>query len=361
MSCINKYDFSYFDRIGQKHTLSVDCGHCVNCMIKKQSALEFLAKKELLSKYLNNQGASFVTLTYDDTHLPKNELGLVTLKRRDVQLFIKKMRRNMEYHNKKIPFKYIYCGELGSEGARPHYHIIFIGLTEYQVKQYTKKLWDKGLCDIGVLAQGGIRYVLKYMTKALPPKDVKELRENLNVQNPFVYHSVGLGKEWILQNMDKIVEDGFSFNINGKKQLFPKYIMRFVSAHTGIDYIPYVKKFIKEEVLSLAKARHISYQQYDFENSYIRYKTNIAVMRQKGIPVTDETLSKKWVKPNHSLDRCINVENLVGKALSIASKNIEISLEDKEKHKIFGCRNFDGSINWDKYFNICDIRNTIPF
>lgn len=314
MSCINPYSLSYFNRVGQKFNLDVDCGHCLNCMIKKQSALEFLCKKELLTKYRNNQGASFVTLTYDDAHLPYNDDGLVTLRRKDVQLFIKNMRRQMEYHKCKIPFKYIYTGELGDDSARPHYHIVFIGLTEFQVKKYTRKLWKHGLCDVGVLGQGGIRYVLKYMTKALPPKDVKTLREELNVENPFVYHSIGMGKQWIIENMEKIVEDEFTFNFNGKKQLFPKYIMRFVSAHTGVSYIPYVKKFLQKEVMPLVDISGKTFNQYQFENSYIRYKTNIACLRSKNIAVTDETLTKKWVKPNHSHDRMPKVQKLVNEA-----------------------------------------------
>lgn len=313
MSCINPYPLTTFSRYGVRINIDIDCRHCLNCMIKRQQQVEFLAKKELNTCYRSGRSASFVTLTYDDSHLPTNEDGLVTLRRSDVQKFMKNMRRQMEYYNEKKEFKYLYCGEYGDGSHstsrsgvsthRPHYHIVFIGLGPVDIKKYTRKLWQHGLCDIGPLGQGGIRYLCKYMTKACPDKDVKTFREIMNVQNPFFYHSIGLGKQWIIENMDKIVEDGFTFNIAGKRQLFPKYIMQFVAWHTNTNYIKYVKEFLANEVVPKAKVKGISYSQYDFENSYVKYKTMVACLRSQNKPVNDITLSKHWVKPVHNIDR----------------------------------------------------------
>lgn len=302
MSCINPLQLSIKSN-GRRKNIEVPCGHCLNCMVKKQSSLEFLCKKELNENYRKGYGASFVTLTYDDSHLPINDLGFMTLRRSDVQKFIKNMRRQMEYYNCYRHFKYIYCGELGDSTSRPHYHLIFIGLSDSEVKKYTRKLWKYGLCDVGSLGAGGIRYVLKYMTKALPSKNVKKLRENCHVENPFVYHSIGMGKNWIINNLQKIVDEGFTFNINGKIQLFPKYVMQFVSNHTGVDYHRYVTEYLQKYENNKAKAKGISFSQHDFENSYISYKNKVYALRSKNMPVDDITLNKAWVKPNHSIDR----------------------------------------------------------
>ena len=35
------------------------------------------------------------------------------------------------------------------------------------------------------------------MQKALPEPAIRDLRKDLDVENPFFYHSIGLGKEWI--------------------------------------------------------------------------------------------------------------------------------------------------------------------
>lgn len=326
MGCINPIQMQIKDKMNRRRNIEISCGHCLNCLIKKQSQIEFLSKKELLETYKKGLSASFVTLTYDDNHLPINEKGFLTLKRKDVQNFIKNMRRQMEYHNCIIPFKYIYCGEYGDgthsttktgvSTCRPHYHLVFFGLGPETIKKYTRKLWKNGLCDIGCLSAGGIRYLCKYMTKSTPDKNVKKLREIANVQNPFFYHSIGLGKDWILKNMDKIVEDEFTFNLNGKRYLFPKYVIQFVAVHKNINYLPYVRKFIiKSENYQRAISKNIKFSVYDYETSFLRYKEKVANLKANGKPIDDFTLSKAFVRPKHSWDRIPHIEKLADLAL----------------------------------------------
>lgn len=315
MSCINPLGFRVKNKLGYTQNIEVPCGHCLNCMIKKQSQIEFLAKKELLENYKKGKSASFVTLTYDDNHLPINEEGFLTLRRKDVQDFLKRMRRNMEYHNRKKEFKILYCGEYGDGShsttktgvstCRPHYHLVFIGLSPNEVKFYTRKLWRAGLCDIGPLGAGGIRYLCKYMTKAIPDKDVKQMREVAKVQNPFFYHSVGLAKEWIDKNLDKIVENNFCFNLNGKISPFPKYICQYVSFHTGTPYKPAIINFLAKQVMPVAKAQNKNLHDFTLENSLITYQYKVAALRSQNKPINDLTMSKHWVKPKSVNDRVI--------------------------------------------------------
>lgn len=357
MSCINPLT------ITQKNSrfirsFEVPCGHCLNCLIKKQSQLTFLAQRELLDRYKKNQSASFVTLTYDDNHLPFNDIGFVTLRKKDVQNFLKNVRRNMEYHNVSKPFKVLYCGEYGDGShstsktgvstCRPHYHIAFIGLSPEEIKVFTRKLWKNGLCDVGPLTSGGLRYICKYMTKACPDKEVKAIREAAEVENPFICHSIGLGKTWIERNMQKIVDDEFCFNINGKKYMFPKYVMQFVSNHTGIDYHPFVTKFLYNERLPLAKVNNMTYSQYDFEDSFIKYKYKVAALRSQGKPINDLTLSKKWCKPHSSHDR-----SLVELACKLG-KCDKTFIENKKsipRKRFWDIKNnsWNNGVDWDLY------------
>lgn len=282
-------------------------------MVKRQQQLIFLANKELNTVYRSGRSAAFVTLTYDDNHLPVNENGFYTLRRKDVQDFLKNLRRQQDYYHEKIPFKVMYTGEYGDGSHsttktgisthRPHYHLVFLGLSSAQVRKYTRKLWKHGLCDIGELSQGGLRYITKYMQKALPEPAIRDLRKDLDVENPFFYHSIGLGKEWIDENMDKIVEDGFTFNINGKKCLYPANIMRYVAWHMNCNYIEYVKDFMRKEKFYKYVKQGINYSQHDFEKSYIEYKMKVNNLRMKNKPVDDITLSKHWVRPYHYPDR----------------------------------------------------------
>lgn len=270
-------------------SMEVPCGRCLPCRIAKQSSLIFLAQKELLYRYRDNQGACFVTLTYDDNHIPINSKGCLTLRNSDLQKFMKRLRRNMEYHGFKNKYKYVCCGEYGDKFSRPHYHIVFLGLSDNEFKLFSKKCWKFGICDVGTLSQGGLRYVCKYMTKFNSSEEVKKVFDDNDCERPFVHHSIGLGKQFILDNIDKIAKDDFMFNINGKKQFYPKYIMKFVSARTNKDYRPIVSKYItKMNVINASKNKCWHYDDYAKEQNYIRYKNNLATLRSKGVAVDDD-------------------------------------------------------------------------
>lgn len=306
---------------GEKYfqTFEVPCNNCINCLIKKQSQLEFLGSKELLDVYQSGRGASFVTLTYDDNHIPCNSNGLVTLRKSDLQKWLKNLRRQQEYYNEKVPFKYVACGEYGDELGRPHYHIVFLGLTDVQVAKYTKKLWKHGLCDIGPLGQGGLRYVLKYLTKAHPTKDVKNMRLSLDVENPFVTHSFGLGKNWIIRHVNDIADSNFIFNINGKDYLYPKYVMRYVSLRTGKSYKKAVRDFLFKTVIPESRAKDKMANILLKERSFIQFENNLASLRSKNIPIDPAILAqKKWLKPKSYHDRFLvkkKIDNLVDFAI----------------------------------------------
>ena len=61
MSCISPTEMKIDTHYKGKQTIKIDCRHCMNCMIKRQQNIEFLAKKELLYNYKRGQSASFVT------------------------------------------------------------------------------------------------------------------------------------------------------------------------------------------------------------------------------------------------------------------------------------------------------------
>jgi len=67
--------------------------------------------------------SSFLTLTYDDSSLPRTQSGLPTLVLEDVQLFLKRLRREFEPN----PLRFFQCGEYGETTKRPHHHMILFG------------------------------------------------------------------------------------------------------------------------------------------------------------------------------------------------------------------------------------------
>ena len=68
-----------------------------------------------------------LTLTIDDENLEYSEDWQPQLCYRDVQLFIKKLRKQNAKHTKN-KIKYFAVGEYGGLTARPHYHLIIFNV-----------------------------------------------------------------------------------------------------------------------------------------------------------------------------------------------------------------------------------------
>lgn len=128
--------------------LEIPCGQCVGCRLEysRQWANRCMLELEY------HDSAYFVTLTYDDAHVPrshyfqKDEIDpltgeytgticpSLTLQKRDFQLFMKRLRK--KFSNDKI--RYFACGEYGGDTMRPHYHAIIYGLHLDDLKVYKK-------------------------------------------------------------------------------------------------------------------------------------------------------------------------------------------------------------------------------
>jgi hypothetical protein len=163
-----KYNKKIYDIIPSQNIITIKCGKCEEC--RKEKMLEMKTRlKEELKKH---KEAFFLTLTYDEEH-KKN------LNKRDIQLFLKRLRKDME-------LKYFYVGELGEETKRPHYHMIIFGeipkdleecinTTKKGHKQYkSKKIeekWQNGIVRISKMELPLIGYICKYMLKNCSKKE----------------------------------------------------------------------------------------------------------------------------------------------------------------------------------------------
>lgn len=109
--------------------VEIPCGQCIGCRIEYSRQWANRCMLEL--GY--HDSAYFVTLTYNDVHVPKTLYGkedtgearcALTLRTRDIQLFFKRLRK--AFPDDKI--RYFLCGEYGGKTHRPHYHAIIYGL-----------------------------------------------------------------------------------------------------------------------------------------------------------------------------------------------------------------------------------------
>lgn len=109
--------------------VEIPCGKCRGCRLdySRQWADRLMCELEY------HDSAYFVTLTYNPKYVPKAyyadpETGeakeIYTLCKRDVQLFMKRLRKVFPDDH----IRFYLCGEYGSETYRPHYHLIIFGL-----------------------------------------------------------------------------------------------------------------------------------------------------------------------------------------------------------------------------------------
>lgn len=184
-------DADYYFRLSR-----IPCGQCLGCALDKREAWSVRGACELATSKV----ACFITLTYNDEFIPRLDDGCPTLDRKDLQDFLKRLRRRLE----PIKIRYFGCGEYGSKFGRPHYHLIIYGWQPddyYFVKLGDKilygstllsELWPKGFPSVSQAEIGCIKYVAGYVAKKFGTKYPE------GVQRPFVACSLkpAIGKEW---------------------------------------------------------------------------------------------------------------------------------------------------------------------
>lgn len=198
-------------------TRTVGCGRCGPCLRKKQIDWCFRLQKELNS----SSSACFLTLTYNDENIPITEGGY-TLARRDFQLFMKRLRKHANQHQK---IKYYACGEYGSKGTqRPHYHAIIFNLPK-PFDKYIRKAWKLGHIHIGTVTEASIFYTTKYALKGLKRKKPYEYDEE-GKEPQFQLMSNGLGESYSKEIIrDYLIDNGTKLLTvqGGAKKKLPRY------------------------------------------------------------------------------------------------------------------------------------------
>lgn len=166
MQCLHPINIrnpSYNPLIGQSLYVQVPCGKCIACQERRRS--EWAYRLETESK---RKSAYFVTLTYEDEHLPLFNpdsgefVPTGTLAPEDVTRFLKRFRKRYE----EGALQYFYCGEYGAIGNRPHYHIIMYledSLESIQVN--LEDTWKLGFISVSPAILERFRYVAKYVVK----------------------------------------------------------------------------------------------------------------------------------------------------------------------------------------------------
>lgn len=185
---------------GYNKVYKVPCNSCDECLLERSKRK---ATQLMIENYDRKDptGSWFITLTYDDDHIPYNEVykngKLVSVEeslppkdpylyehKRDRKKCIKPFIDNLTYHAKtkygdETPM-WFYCGEYGGETKRPHFHMIIFGLhiPAEELKVYENRngyilyewikgaeIWENGFVTVGNFTAETACYVAGYVLK----------------------------------------------------------------------------------------------------------------------------------------------------------------------------------------------------
>lgn len=155
------------------HDLKVElpCGQCIGCRLERsrQWAIRCVHEASL------HEDNCFITLTYDNAHLPSDG----SLNVRHFQLFMKRLRKRFG-----DGIRFFHCGEYGSSFGRPHYHAIlfnfdFSDKVLWKVSNGQKlfrsssleSLWTFGYSSVGSCTFESAAYVARYIMKKVTGND----------------------------------------------------------------------------------------------------------------------------------------------------------------------------------------------
>lgn len=202
-------------------SFTVPCGRCIGCRLARTREWSIRLLHEL-SYY---DGSSFITLTYDDMHLPFD----CGLHKDHLQKFFKRLRKDLDGRE----IKYFACGEYGDKSFRPHYHAIVFGLDPSEFHLVGEN-WHYGFVYPGTVSYDSIKYVAGYVQKKLYGKDAAQYQGR---QAPFCISSQGIGYRYCLDNAERLRKD-LKVTVNGIPLSIPRYYRKIL----GIDTLEYFEK-----------------------------------------------------------------------------------------------------------------------
>lgn len=203
--------------------VDVPCGKCIACLSNRKRDWVFRLKQE----FKQCTSASFVTLTYDDEHLPRNRLGIPVLEPEELKKFLKRFRSFVERNVKKSKVRFFAVGEYGSESLRPHYHLILFNYPDCDLHYVLEKTWPYGFSYIGDVTDGSIEYVCKYcLAGAVIPELIQDFKD-YEVPLPFMRCSrrPAIGRCYLTPETEDYHRDAVTLYtaVDGYRTPLPRY------------------------------------------------------------------------------------------------------------------------------------------
>lgn len=207
--------------------IELSCGQCIGCRMMRRRDWAVRAMHEAMMHDDN----AFVTLTYDDEHLPVGG----SLRVSDWQKFAKRLRRA------RGAFRFFQAGEYGGQTGRPHYHACIFGLGFVDGREIIRtkpnllwknreleEVWGMGSVVIGSVSAETAAYVAKYTMKDAGGEGLTSVSQDtgevFDLESPKATMSrrPGLGTSWLEKYGGDQIKDGWIW-LNGKKHRAPSF------------------------------------------------------------------------------------------------------------------------------------------
>ncbi|AXL14749.1 replication initiator protein [Microviridae sp.] len=212
---------------------SVKCGRCIGCRLdySRQWAIRCLHEASL------HPENAFITLTYDEGHMPHGQ----TLIKKHHQDFIKRLRKKIS----PTKITYYHCGEYGETTQRPHYHTLIFNYdwpdkvlykqTEsgpLYISPQLEKTWGKGFCTIGQVNFETAAYVARYIMKKITGEKAEEHYRRVDLDTgeehtilpEYTTQSTRtpIGSRWLKKYKTDVYPHDYVI-VNGRKMTPPRY------------------------------------------------------------------------------------------------------------------------------------------
>lgn len=248
-SCLkdSKYLFS---TVGKYKILP--CGQCYQCRLERSRDW---ACRCILEAQMHKENC-FVTLTYDDAHLP-SDYGLQKM---DLTKFFKRLRKNTG-----AKLRYFACGEYGDLYSRPHYHICIFGYRPKDlqliaqnrgVNLYTSqeilKAWQgRGFVSIGDVTFESAAYVARYVMKKVTGDRAEEHYQGREPEYVVMSRRPGIAATWFEKYSEDVYPNDYLVVRDSIKCKPPRYFDSLYDVYYGEGAIESIKA--EREVKSIRK------------------------------------------------------------------------------------------------------------
>lgn len=372
--------------------IAVPCGNCPSCQRLKQQEWFFRAFLEYQG--IKDKGGTcyFITLTYDDEHLPwlklPNGSMIPCFSGLHIRNFIKYFRIWLKRHGyPSCDIRYLVCSEFGDVTKRPHYHLLIyvpfkfnywtdkipidkrFVVTNGKVHHYAPleyaliQCWKHGfvmqsskgweIADIR-----GIRYASKYVVKDMSYYNLPALKDldlysedfkafkSLNYDSfPHHWQSIGFGEkfcdviakqsdipQFLVRNMYRLANDSeYDFNI-------PRYY--HIKFEREVDKV--TSKLV-DKVVTRPSDIGLMVKRIRLEQVVIKDVTNLRVLRDSlnSSQIDFDEFEKRFDYVNKS-GKLSNLFNYYGASKDFRTLNVRLSalLNGVNLYRLSMYRNF---------------------